>query len=135
MVGEKPSPRAFSQDRQWQATPTHCVGLPLWCALFPPPSMFPAAAKIPRSPFLSAWFFVIVLPESATSIPSPPFRFDWFLASRFPVEPTKVWIPSTTFDRILFPVTKLFEVANSSIPLWFPNTLLWLIRMFDPWNG
>jgi hypothetical protein len=44
MAGPASDPAA-----QWQLTPTHCAGLPLWRARLPPPSVTPGTASIPRS--------------------------------------------------------------------------------------
>ena len=89
--------------------------------------LLPAAAKMPRLPFLLAWFRRIVLPGSATSIPWAPLRFDVFPAKRFPVEPVKLWIPSPVLVRTQFLRMMLPVVVNSSIPMWFPATVLWMI--------
>jgi hypothetical protein len=91
--------------------------LPFCFALFPPPSVLAGTAKIPRSPFRSAEFFVIVLPGSSMSSPSSTFASDEFSSSRFPVEPTNVWMPSLLFELILFWTRKLLSVLKSSIPL------------------
>src|SRR5262249_50598895 len=120
---------------QGQATPRHWAAFPLWCAVFPCPSMFPAAAKMPRSPFRFAWLRLMVLPESAASIPSSPFPWVELLTSMFPVEPENAWMPSMVLPRTQFRRSVLFVVLNNSMPMWFRKTVLLAIRMFVAWKG
>src|SRR5437773_4021979 len=54
---------------------THWSGLPLPCALLPPPSFTPTTASMPRSPLLTARFRVSVVELLSMSKPSSPDPF------------------------------------------------------------
>jgi hypothetical protein len=78
----------------------HWAGFPFAAARFPPPSVTPATASMPRSPFRDARFRVTVVATLSTSMPSSRASTAMFRASNVSAAVDSTSSPSIAGPRM-----------------------------------